>query len=147
MVLTKIYQFVEAKLQAIEAIKFITWYNAQNAAILHIVPAALIEFPEPMNPQTLGEAKIQQAELIVRVALYSKLLTNNSGEINIEVMNTHELIALQIFEALQQQRFPYGSGNTAISSLNRTRFELDMNTPSMAITIQDFTCIATLDLT
>jgi len=144
MQLTNVYLFIEEILKTIPELKLITWYNGQQAQnVLHITPAVYVEFPEPLPTQTLGAVCKQQANLKIRVSLLSKILSDNAGQINTDIIREHENIAILIFKKLQNRRFDYNGNSSAISSLQRTNFELNMQTPAMAATIQDFECTIT----
>lgn len=145
MKLTSIYNFVKTKLETIDDLKLITWWNGQQADnIIHTVPAVFIEFPDALQTTQMSNQRMQNSELTVRIMLASKLLTNNAGEIDDNIVATHEELAMQIFEALQGQQMEFDSNGTAINSLVRKSIELNMQTPGMAITIQDFRCLAML---
>lgn len=144
MKLTPIYKEIKRHLTGIEEIQLITWWNGQKAdSIIHTTPAIYVEFPDSIQTTRNNNARMQQATLKIRVMLVNKLLTNNAGEIDESIISRHEELAMQLYENLQGLSMDFGDNNdTAINSLNRTEIQLNLNTPGMVITIQDFKCIA-----
>lgn len=145
MKLTSIYNFLKTQIEAIEEINLITWWNGQDADnIIHTVPAVYIEFPDTLPTSQMSNQRMQNTELTVRVMLVNKLLTNNAGEVSDNIIANHEEQAMQIFEALQGKQMEFDENNTAINSLVRKSIQLNLSTPGMVITIQDFRCLAIL---
>lgn len=139
MKLTPVYSIVKTILESIPELQLVTWWNGQSAQnIQHTTPAAYIEFPEPVNPQTLGGGMVQQAQLTVRVTLISSSLTGQDSSINTDVMETHEETAMKIFEKLQKTYKDLGSDDIGFNQFVRKTFTLNMSTPGSAITVQDF---------
>ena len=138
--LLKPYQIIKNQLITIEAIKLITWFNNQiQAGTLHTAPVALIEFPDDLNPETLNRQQ-QQAELVTRVHLVSKIHSGKDGSIDDTLMQAHELLAQLIYDKLHG--YSYEENNEQIiNSLDRVNYGLDMNNPGWAITTQDFECL------
>ncbi|MBN2777829.1 MAG: hypothetical protein JXR36_09305, partial [Bacteroidales bacterium] len=114
MKLTSIYNFIKTQLETIEDFNLITWWNGQEADnIIHTVPAVYIEFPDTLTTVQKSNLRMQQTELTVRVMLVNKLLTNNAGEVDDNIIATHEEQAMQIFEACSKLKslirsFPSG---------------------------------------
>lgn len=138
------YQIIKAQLATISKVKLITWFNNQiDAGILHTVPAILIGFPEDLNPETLNRQD-QQAELVTRVSLVSKLLTNKDGSVNELKVEAHEVLADEVFDHLDG--FNYDTGGAAVlNSMMRVRVKIDTDTPGWIITHQDFACVLYLE--
>lgn len=138
--LLKPYQIIKQQLIAIEGIKLITWFNNQiKAGTLHTVPIVLIEFPEGLTPETLNRQE-QQAELIIRVHLVSKLHSDKDGSVQDSLMETHEQLAQLIYNQLHG--FSYEENDEQIiNSLDRTTYLLDMDNPGLAISSQEFECL------
>jgi hypothetical protein len=134
------YQVLKTRLIPIEGIKLMTWFNDQIASgKLHAEPAILIGFPEPLQPETLNR-QYQQSNLITRIYLIHKLILEADGSVNESIMQTHENIARSIYDLLHE--FSYDENDfIVLNSMERTDYQLDMNNPGWAITIQDFHCL------
>jgi len=142
MKLTPVYQFLKTRLSAIPELKLVTWWNGQTAdTIIHTTPAAYIQFPNPMPMRTMGGGAMQNTDILIRIVLVSSLLMTNEGTINDTVMEPHEELALRIYERLQRNGFEFGTGDTGLSSINIISAQLDMNTPGIVATVQDFSAI------
>lgn len=135
----KPYQIIKSALGNIDGISLITWYNNQiDAGVLHTAPAILIEFPNDLVAETLNRQN-QQAELIIRVHLVSKIHTDKDGSVADVMMIAHQQLADLIFDELQGLHFDDASG-AVINSMMRVGVRLDMNAPGWAVTWQDFMC-------
>ena len=140
---TLIYKAIRQRLTAVSGLKLITYWNEQDTeGTIHTVPAVYIEFPEPAEMETLGYDDYQQADMRVRVHLYTKLLSLKDGSVPDALMEAHENLAQQVFTALHLHSAETAAGEPIYNSMMRSRFDFDMSSPGWAVTRQDFTCEA-----
>ncbi len=138
MKLTTVFKYIKEKLENIEEIKLLTWWNGQQSEnIIHVTPAVYIEFAGNFNTNTLGGGVAQLTEPEVSLSLVSKLLSKPDGAINTDVVEKHEILVQKIYEALQAESDENICGQSAMK-FNRTKLSFDMNRPGMAITSQTF---------
>lgn len=141
MNLTGIYNEIETRLKSAESFKLVTWYNRQDVdGIVHTVPVALIEFPEPMRTETL-HGQHQQALLTVRVHLISKIVSRKDGSINTDTVALHETLVATIYDLLHRRSIVIDEDKHT-TAMERVAMQLDMGIPGWAITRQDFQCMA-----
>ena len=114
-----------SKLQAIEGLKATTWFNGQDEEKIPASPVVMIQFPEPVPLESLARNQ-QKGPIRIRVTVFTKLITGQSGNIEPERMNLHEDITDQVYAKLHG----YGSQEAGIKSLERIRFHLDKQKPS-----------------
>ncbi len=150
MKLTPIFQFIHDQLEVEKQIKLITWYNNQDInGIIHTEPAVFVEFPEPVQCEQL-QGQYQQAVLLVRVHLVSKIHKGKDGSINKTLVADHEQIAQLIYHRLHLKPVeaivqPEGAAPGVLTrftnTLTRTALQFAMTETGWAITQQDFQCM------
>ncbi len=141
MKFSKVFEFIKMLLVDLD-VKRITWWNGQSGDnLLMSLPAVFVEFPSALSTRKQGS--YETAPLRIRVLLIEKLLSLPDGSINETIIERHELLNKEIYNRLQGQSFEFtGEETTAINSLLRTEYELNMNQAGLVVSRHEFVCEA-----
>ena len=137
--LLKVYNVLKARLEGITGVKHIDWFNDQYEGIIHIEPGIFIDFPEPINLETL-RGETQQGKLITRIHVYSKVIAMQDKSLNQEAIERHFEIVKEVFRRLQGFRSGE-NGKLLFNSMMRVNLTHHQYMQGWFVTTQDFESI------
>jgi hypothetical protein len=112
------------------------WFNDQYSSTIHAVPAVFVEFMGPLKFETMRH-KAQQAPMVVRIHLVSKVLMQQDHSIAETSIAAHDALSEAIYEALQGFSAQTDEG-ILFGSLTREDYELHQYLKGWMVTTQDF---------
>ena len=136
--LLEAYRAIKTELEnKTTGIKLIDWFNDQYSGTIHTVPAVFVEFPKPLQFETL-KGQIQQAEFTVKIHLASQIKADVSKRIDETLIETHENLVKAIYFAMQGFSANYGTGEKLFNSIGRTEYEHHQYIKGWFVTMQHF---------
>lgn len=134
--LLPVYNALQTKLDGIQDVKHLDWFNDQYAGTIHAEPGIFIEFPDDIPMATVRKAT-QQGDLTIRIHVYSKLVPMQDKSLDKSIIEKHFAIVQEVFKRLQGFRAESGD-NLLFNSMNRTIFQHHQYMEGWFVTTQDF---------
>ena len=134
--LLKPYRILKDRLTGIPNVKLIDFFNDQYSGIIHAQPGIFIEFHEDLNFETLN-FKVKQAELKLRIHIYSKILTDTDKSINEANLETHEAIYNEVVNRLEGYNYKEGD-KLLFNSLTEFKYAQEQKVNGWHISFHDF---------